>query len=558
MGGLFRLRLSFDMTADKLQPSNEKNTQKSETSDALELSVKGAFYILSQQLVSRLLTFTLNIFLIRSSPLGAMGIVFDMELYSATILFLSREWIRMALLRNPKIKSQQLLVNLAWIPPMLGIIMTSLYLILTNSSATSNSIDHEQLRIVWIYSAAAIIELLTEPMYIHTQSLFKYQIRVWSEGCAFMAQCIVTFLQYLCLLQLGPIEINQSVRAHAWAQLAFAITLAFTYLFNLNRTTSLSILIPRRVVIDGEKVIFDTYLLSIAFNFMGQMILKHILTVGDKLMLYTLGITHVQKGAYRIVSDLGSLIARIVFQPLEETSRALFSRHLTNTEQSPDRSTKVMEARDVLRTLLQFNIVLGAFFVFFGSGYTHILLEMLYAKGRTDAPGVLAVYCFYVPIMGLNGITEAFVQAVGDSRTLGKQTRYLVFCWSIFATVSYCVLTGGYGGAGLVGANMVNLSLRIGFGAWFIQKFFAFNSASDEKKFNIGWVLVGDYWVWIAFFVSSSLIHVFDSGIGSLRAMVTHIAVGVLCFGMVCGLLYRAERYGLGNRLVYYYRLLKS
>jgi Rft protein len=55
----------------------------------LALSVKGAMYILSQQLLSRMLTFGMNVFLIRISTLSTMGIVFDMELYSATILFLS-------------------------------------------------------------------------------------------------------------------------------------------------------------------------------------------------------------------------------------------------------------------------------------------------------------------------------------------------------------------------------------------------------------------------------------------------------------------------------------
>ena len=47
-------------------------------------------------------------------------------------------------------------------------------------------------------------------------------------------------------------------------------------------------------------------------------------------MLVALGIENHEKGAYRLVSDLGSLVARMLFLPLEETSRAFFSKSLTN------------------------------------------------------------------------------------------------------------------------------------------------------------------------------------------------------------------------------------
>jgi len=74
----------------------------------------------------------------------------------------------------------------------------------------------------------------------------------------------------------------------------------------------------------------------------------------------------------------GSLLARIVFQPLEETLRVFFSRLLSN--RSPDSSSKngpvsgpskaaVAQASKALRTLLSVQIAVSILFVIFGSSY---------------------------------------------------------------------------------------------------------------------------------------------------------------------------------------------
>lgn len=253
------------------------------------------------------------------------------------------------------------------------------------------------------------------------------------------------------------------------------------------------------------------------------------------------------------------MVARILFHPLEETSRALFSKHLTNTEKFEDRSILVQESRDLVSMLFQFNIVLGAFFVFFGTNYTHTLLEILYSKGRSEGPRILSVYCLYVPFMGINGVSEAFLQAVGNASVLLSQTVYLSICWVFLFIASYILLTVlELGSVGLVIANILNLLLRIIFSTYFIYTFFNNNPGKDLKKFKLESFFVGNFSVWISFIVSWCITRKFDFGIDSVRIMVSHVVVGGICCGICVFMLYRSERYKLIPRIHKYVKLMKS
>lgn len=118
-----------------------------------------------------------------------MGIAFDMELFSATILFLSRECFRLALIRNPSNvnqrnlrNSQQLVANMSFIPLVVGTVMMVVGLMFFVDFNNSDLSQSRRQTTILIYSAACFVELLTEPMYILVQSGLLYHIRVWSEG----------------------------------------------------------------------------------------------------------------------------------------------------------------------------------------------------------------------------------------------------------------------------------------------------------------------------------------------------------------------------------------
>ncbi|KAF8966968.1 Rft protein-domain-containing protein [Flammula alnicola] len=86
-----------------------------------------------------------------------------------------------------------------------------------------------------------------------------------------------------------------------------------------------------------------------------QSLVKHFLTEGDKMILSWFSPLRDQ-GGYAIAVNYGSLIARIVFQPIEETLRVFFSRILgggAKEKESEEQKTSLRQSAETLRSLLQ-------------------------------------------------------------------------------------------------------------------------------------------------------------------------------------------------------------
>ena len=64
------------------------------------------------------------------------------------------------------------------------------------------------------------------------------------------------------------------------------------------------------------------------------------------------------------------------------------------------------------------DVLAGLLAVALGPAYTYMLLRLVYGPrwSETEAPRALAVYCLYILLLAVNGILEAFVHAVANSR----------------------------------------------------------------------------------------------------------------------------------------------
>lgn len=142
------------------------------------------------QLLTRVLTFVLNQSLVRlASPevFGTAAIQFDL-IYS-TILFLSREGIRNALLR-----SSDQNITLARLPLKLGLAVASLVVGVYIYSSDRITVSQEGFHLsLGLYVAAAWTELWVEPMYIQTIKSGKLRVRMQAEGGMAIVKAIVTF-----------------------------------------------------------------------------------------------------------------------------------------------------------------------------------------------------------------------------------------------------------------------------------------------------------------------------------------------------------------------------
>ncbi|KAJ2984746.1 hypothetical protein NUW54_g10397 [Trametes sanguinea] len=277
------------------------------------------------QLFSRVVTFVLNQALVRLvSPqvFGTTSIQF--ELLLSTILFLSREGVRNALLRAPSNKESssdqkvtgQLITNISLLPVLLGIptAVLSAVVYLGSSSSTTSSQPHFRTSVA-LYVLAAFFELLSEPMYIRTQNELRFHVRVRAEGTAVMLKTVVTFLVLISM-------------SEEWALLAFALGqaaygLAMLVSFAIACSGSLDFR-PKRVSVAAqtrtESLLFEPALFSLTIAMTGQSLIKHFLTEGDKFLVSRLS-PLADQGGYAVAANYGSLIARIVFQPIEETAR---------------------------------------------------------------------------------------------------------------------------------------------------------------------------------------------------------------------------------------------
>lgn len=170
------------------------------------------------QLLSRLLTFALNQSLVRLAPpevFGTAAIQFD--LICATILFLSREGIRNALLRGDQkngkggdgaIDTNRSSENgsehastgrqdaLARLPLLAGAplsaLLSGIYLYSSGRFTTSQPSFHISLG---LYITAALLELLIEPLYVRALRSIppKLNVRVQAEGGMAIVKAVVTF-----------------------------------------------------------------------------------------------------------------------------------------------------------------------------------------------------------------------------------------------------------------------------------------------------------------------------------------------------------------------------
>lgn len=143
------------------------------------------------QLLTRLLTFALNQTLVRIAPpqvFGTAAIQFD--LVCSTILFLSREGIRNALLRGSS-RDARLAIVPFWAGQGVALVVLGIYLVRLPETTSSQMGFYPALG---FYVAAALIELAIEPHYVKALRADPPQlrVRVQAEGGMAIVRAVVT------------------------------------------------------------------------------------------------------------------------------------------------------------------------------------------------------------------------------------------------------------------------------------------------------------------------------------------------------------------------------
>ncbi|KAI9718136.1 MAG: Oligosaccharide translocation protein rft1 [Chrysothrix sp. TS-e1954] len=206
-----------------------------------------------------------------------------------------------------------------------------------------------------------------------------------------------------------------------------------------------------------------------------QTTIKYILTQGDAIITSSVTSLH-EQGAYGLASNYGGLLARTFFQPIEESSRNLFAKLCTTgQERSPARTRALLRAHAVLRDIIKAYNLLALLAWAVGPLLAPPLLQVIAGNRWIEAGAgdVLAVYCYYIPLLALNGVSEAFVAAVANEEDLRKQSSFMGVYSVIFASAAFILIkVMKLGASGIVWANCLNMSLRIVFNRAYIENFF--------------------------------------------------------------------------------------
>jgi Rft protein len=134
-------------------------------------------------------------------------------------------------------------------------------------------------------------------------------------------------------------------------------------------------------------------------------------------------------GIYGEVHNLGSLVVRLVFWPVESTAFRIFSSSDAGGTQAKNASERPLHAPVALLQNVHKFVVLVALIAFtFGPSYSftaiHILLSSRWSS--TEAPALLALYSGSLSLLASNGILEAYSHARMSNLQLARANAWLL------------------------------------------------------------------------------------------------------------------------------------
>ncbi|ODN00220.1 Protein RFT1 [Orchesella cincta] len=467
------LTLSDDSSSssdDCEMAGSPKKSPKKAPDEILSGSVRSASFNIIFQVITRVFTFMLNAFILRYVSHDVLGICnVRLALLYSSVMFLSREPFRRAVLRKSESDSWLETINLIWLvipctvfwSVFLGLVWCYL---LSQPGAFPDSAEAVQYRLsVWVMCFALVVDSFTEVPYILGQYFLFYRLRI-------VGDTLLIAVRSFCLCIAVVKFPSTAIFSYAFGTLVGVICVSslyygyfYYYIHNVARRDlpfgSISALLPR----SGLR--FPKDLQILAWTFFKQGILKQLLTEGERYMMTFLDVlTFKEQGIYDLVANLGSLAARFVFLPIEESSYSYFAQSLQKQAKSVTRTKELMvEIGAVLGRLVRMMSLVGMVIIVYGLPFSNTVL-FLYGGSRLsdEGPGtrLLQANCINIFTLALNGVTEAFTFAAMSKDQMDKFNKRLVWFSGIYLFAAW-ILTSYFGSIGFFIANSINMSLRI-------------------------------------------------------------------------------------------------
>lgn len=218
-------------------------------------------------------------------------------------------------------------------------------------------------------------------------------------------------------------------------------------------------------VLQNNDVSFNRELQTLILSFVKQGILKQVLTEGEKyVMTVSPVLSFSQQATYDVVNNMGSLAARFVFRPIEDSCYFYYTQTIARDVPLKDQpQQKVTEAANVLTQVCRTVTSIGLLGLVFGQSYAGTVL-FLYGGADFVAGGLpeqlLRWHCVAIVLLAINGVTEGYIFATKTSQQIDAYNYYMAIFSITFLMLSY-ILTNLFGPVGFIFANIFNMSLRI-------------------------------------------------------------------------------------------------
>nr|CAG4649263.1 EOG090X04LH [Scapholeberis mucronata] len=446
--------------------------------------------IKTSQVAFRVITFVLNGLVLHNVDKDVLGILnVRLMLLIMTILFVSREAFRRACMSKTRDHNWPQVINLLWltVPSVMicSFLFCYIWLHMLELPTKQHVADYEFA--VFMFGFSCVVESFVEPVYLFSQAFQYVRWRLFVDCILLLIRVgtlVVTVLYY-------PVY---TIRSMAYGQLAVSSVLLISYWLFFHKEfqqkaklvkdkelyvgnplltlpfDSLTDFFPKRL--QGQPLI-GRELASLTWGFFKQGILKQVLTEGERYIMTVFAVlSFAEQGVYDVVNNLGSMAARFLFLPIEESSYFYFAQMLNRQVPIEQQSRKeIDQVSGVLARLLRTLSLLGAIILVFGFSYSHLLLRLYGGSTLTDGsgPSLMRTHCLAVWLMGINGVTEAYVFAAMSSEQLDKYNGLMVVLSSVFLFLAW-LLSRAIGSVGFILANCVNMFLRIAHSVWFINR----------------------------------------------------------------------------------------
>ncbi|CAD8161452.1 unnamed protein product [Paramecium octaurelia] len=391
-------------------------------------------WLFALKILSRIFDLTLNVLVLRDLEPGIYGLTTNLDLLTNVTLFYLKIVLKQTYsrLKDPNQEQTQSAVNLMYFGLLITICIAPItVLVMSYNQSVAFA------KTAFLYGISAIIDGASEPYAVQWVIQLKLNVVAKAEGLAVFMKTIVLYI----LLGKYTREFFQieTVVGFGIAQVIYSIFI-FGYIFSLSTQSKF-----KQINKEGVYVVAEMKQVGYQFTLMAFM--KFLLQELEKIVMVIYN-NPIISGEFTLVSHIGSIIPRFIYVNIEQIAFNLFPK-INQDEQS-----------QLLEKYLKFLNLVGISIISAGIPCASAFLQ-IYGSQWTSDSCILAMqlYCVYIWIMGINGITESYVNSTIDTKDMWWY-RYLLIAQTIIYSLSLIIMVQ-LGSSGIIISNILSMSVRI-------------------------------------------------------------------------------------------------